>query len=60
MNLTELTSDYGAILKDKEILNLAKQLKKINLKNIVITRGKSGSIMLNEKNNKITCLLLLK
>ena len=56
MNLTELTSDYGAILKDEEILNLAKQLKKkINLKNIVITRGKSGSIMLNEKNNKITC-----
>lgn len=56
MNLTELTSDYGTILKDNEILNLAKQLKKkVNLKNIVITRGKSGSIMLNEKNNVVTC-----
>ncbi len=56
MNLTELTSEYGAILDDKQILNLAKQLKKkIGLKNIIITRGKSGSIMLNEKNNKIIC-----
>ena len=56
INSSELLHESGSTSEYNDFLRLSKKLKKeIKTKNLVITSGKSGSLILNAKDQKIFC-----
>ena len=56
INSSELVHETGKISNYDDVSRVSKKLKKeIKIKNLVVTSGKSGSIIINEKEKKIFC-----